>query len=263
MVVSSIADAGTASSGGDQPKVLRRLKVTSILNEDLGFANTLAKDRLAEARSHSRARVLTVYPGAWEEPKWTPAVRQGPGLLILAGTMLRHLGLDGRSGAELLSTGDLLRPWQGNESGLIEGGQARWQAIEPCRIAILDLGFARRVSPFPEIQMEIVVRAVRRSRHLAVNMAIVQQPKVETRVLMMLWLLADRYGTIGPDGARIPIDLSHSILGELVAARRPTVSAAMASIQRSGRARKVTGGWQLTGGPPGEMGGPTTHPGRN
>jgi hypothetical protein len=251
--VPSVVDESSASSFGDQPGVFHRLAVTSVLDEDLGLAKSLASDRLERARSLSRALVVTIRPGAWEEPKWPNPVRQGPGLLILAGMMLRHLGLGGRNCAELLSAGDLLRPWQGNESKLIEGGQARWQAIEPSRIAILDLGFARRISPFPEVHGEIAARAVRRSRHLALNMAIVQQPKVEMRVLMLLWLLADRCGKVEADGARIPLDLSHSILAELVAARRPTVSAAMASIQRSGKARKVTGGWQLTGDPPDEM----------
>ena len=247
------ADLRKAFPGRGQKRAFRPLRAVSVLEEDLELAGLVAENQLAAAKSRSRAAVVQVPRGTWQEPEWPPPVRQGLGLLILGGLMLRRLGLDGRCGAELVTKGDLLRPWQGEESRLIDGGQTEWRAIEPTRIAVLDIGFARRVSRFPEIYGEIAARAIRRSRHLTVNMAIVQQPKVETRLLMTLWHLADRCGTIDSGGSLVPIDLSHTILAELVAARRPTVSTAIASIQRAGKAKKLSEGWELRGGPPGEM----------
>ena len=143
MVVSSIADAGTASSGGDQPKVLCRLKATSILNEDLGSRHA-REDRSAEARSHSRGPGvdgLSGRLGGAEMGRWRCG--RGPGC---RSWRARCFGT-GPTGAPAPNAIDrrFAATLAGKRSGLIEGGQARWQAIEPCRIAILDLGFAMRV----------------------------------------------------------------------------------------------------------------------
>jgi hypothetical protein len=43
-------------------------------------------------------------------------MRDGIGLIVLRGRLIRRLGIDGRFGAELLGQGDVLRPWQGEDS---------------------------------------------------------------------------------------------------------------------------------------------------
>ncbi len=118
---------------------------------------------------------------------------------------------------------------------------------------MLDIGFASKMAAFPEIYAQIVARALRRSRQLAVSMAIVHQPKVNVRLHMMFWHLADRWGTMRSDGAFVPLPLTHALLAELVAARRPTVSASLGSLERSGKVIPVEGGWMLHGDPPGEL----------
>jgi hypothetical protein len=45
--------------------------------------------------------------------------------------------------------------------------------------------------------------------------------------------------------------LTHSILAELVAARRPTVTSALSELSRNGLVRSVPEGWLLCGPPPG------------
>jgi len=99
----------------------------------------------------------------------------------------------------------------------------------------------------------LVARCLRRSRSLAVNMAIVHHPRVETRVHMLLWHFADRWGTVRKDGVLLPVPLTHSLLADLVAAQRPTVSAAIGALQRDGSVERVDGGWLLHGSPPGEL----------
>jgi CRP/FNR family cyclic AMP-dependent transcriptional regulator len=85
-----------------------------------------------------------------------------------------------------------------------------------------------------------------------VNMAIVQQPKVEARLHMLLWHLADRWGTVTPDGVFLPVRLTQTILAALVAAQRPTVSAGLAALERDHRLARTSRGWLLHGAPPGE-----------
>jgi CRP/FNR family cyclic AMP-dependent transcriptional regulator len=56
------------------------------------------------------------------------------------------------------------------------------------------------------------------------NLAIVQQARVRIRVHMLFWHLASRWGYVGPEGTILPLPLTHDVLAQLVAARRPTVS---------------------------------------
>jgi CRP-like cAMP-binding protein len=93
-------------------------------------------------------------------------------------------------------------------------------------------------------------RVVRRSRRLAVNMAIVHQPRVDVRLRMFFWLLAERWGIRGPDGVRLPVPLTHALLGELVAARRQTVSKALGELAGQGLLGWNGEAWLLGGEPP-------------
>jgi CRP-like cAMP-binding protein len=84
-------------------------------------------------------------------------------------------------------------------------------------------------------------------------MAIVQQPRVETRLHMLLWHLADRSGTVSADGVTLPLRLTQGVLAALVAARRPTVSAALRALERDGKLTRTPQGWLLRGSPPGGL----------
>ena len=225
----------------------------SVLEEDPQLGATLDPRQLALARERCRAGLLRLTEGAWPEPQWPTEVREGPGLLVLDGLLLRRVGLNGRFGAELLADGDLLRPWQREDAIASIPRRSGWRILQSCRLAVLDLGFARRTAAFPSIQAEIVARALRRSRHLAVNMAIVHQRKVDVRLHMLLWHLADQWGTIHHGGASIAVRLTHSQLAEMVAARRPTVSAALGSLERADKVCATEDGWFLRGPPPGEL----------
>jgi hypothetical protein len=53
-----------------------------------------------------------------------------------------------------------------------------------------------------------------------------------------------------PDGVALPMTLSHRLLGQLVGARRPTVSTALGELAREGELeRRDDGTWLLTGAP--------------
>jgi CRP-like cAMP-binding protein len=238
------------------PRPHRANSSANILELDPELGQGLAPHRFALAVERAQASCMDLPRGHLQEVAWPGPVRLGPGLLMLDGLLLRRIELGGRWGAELLAGGDVLRPWDREDSLASVPRHTGWRVLERARIAVLDIDFARRIAAFPEIYSELISRALRRQRQLAVNIAIVHQPRVEVRVHMILWQLADRWGTVRPDGVLLPLRLTHTLLAELVAARRPTVSAAIATLERSGEISRPPEGWLLHGSPPGE---PYTH----
>jgi hypothetical protein len=178
----------------------------------------------------------------------------GLGILVLRGLLVRRVGIDGRFGAELLGEGDLLRPWQWESDSATLPLEMGWAVVEPARLALLDEDFVRRaVSAYPELASEFVGRAMQRARNLAVNMAIVHQARVDSRLQMLLWHLAGRWGRVRTEGTVVPFRLTHSLLADLVAARRPTVTSALSDLTRRGLIRSSGGEWILFGDPPREL----------
>lgn len=183
----------------------------------------------------------------------TPGLQSGGiGLLVLDGLLIRRVGIDERYGAELLGDGDLLRPWQARDSQLLPLTTA-WSVAEPAHLAVLDKDFVQHLSRYPELVCEFVSRAMQRARHLAVKMAIVNQPRVDARLHMLLWYLAGRWGRVRSDATVLPVRLTHSVLAQLVAARRPTVSSALSDLARRGLVLNQGDEWLLKGEAPGEL----------
>ena len=226
-----------------------------MLDEDPDLAALVPASRLEAARPASAASVLAVPDGPWQAVEAGERARQGYGLLVLGGVLVRRVGYDGRFGAELLGPGDLLRPWEpdGEASGTLPF-ETSWRVMSPARLAVLDLDWATRMAPFPQVGALLAGRALGRSRRLATSMAIVQMPRLEDRLWMLFWELADRYGRVHPDGVHVDLPLTHELLSHLAAARRPSVSGALARLAEQGRVRRAGRAWVLMGGPP-EAGG--------
>ena len=80
-------------------------------------------------------------------------------------------------------------------------------------MAVLDSEFAAtRDAAIPRSCPRWSAARCRRSRHIATNMAIVQQPRIDLRLHMLFWELADRWGTVRQDGVHVPLYLTHSML---------------------------------------------------
>jgi hypothetical protein len=187
---------------------------------------------------------------------------EGFGFLALNGLILRRTGVEGRFGAELLGEGDLLRPWQDRYDSPALALEIGWSVLEPARLAVLDEQFVQRVAAYPELGPAMVERVMRRARNLVVNMAIVHQARVDVRLHMLLWHLAGRWGRVRSEGTVLRMRLTHAVLADLVAARRPTVTSAIAELVRSGLVRSSGDEWVLLKEPPGELtrlGGSASH----
>ncbi|MBS1860556.1 MAG: Crp/Fnr family transcriptional regulator [Actinobacteria bacterium] len=221
-------------STGEDDRVVRVLEV----DPDLG--ERVEADVRSRAFAAATARVERLAEGPWDPPR-----EQGFGLLVLSGFIVRRVGRQERYGAELLGPGDLLRPWQAPGRLASQPFEASWQTIAPAELAVLDDAFVRRVAPYPQIATRLVDRVMVRSRHLALELAILQQRRVEDRLLMLLWLLAERWGYVTRSGVRVAAPLTHALLAELVAARRPSVSTALTKLVRSGQVIRVGSEWVL------------------
>jgi CRP-like cAMP-binding protein len=81
-------------------------------------------------------------------------------------------------------------------------------------------------------------------------MAVAQQPRLDVRLWMLIWDLADRYGRVRADGVHVELPLTHEILSHLAGARRPSVSAALTRLAADGRVTRQGHRWILSGEPP-------------
>jgi CRP/FNR family cyclic AMP-dependent transcriptional regulator len=195
---------------------------------------------------------LRLAPGSWEVER-SVAPDGTIGLLVLSGLMVRRVGIDGRTGAELLGEGDLLRPWQLELDDSTLPLKTSWSVVEPTRIAVLDETFMAKAARYPELVGALLALAIERSRNFAVQLAIIHQARVDIRLRMLLWHFASRWGRVRPDGTVLPLRLTHAVLADLVAARRPTVTSALTRLSKLGLVRFDGEVWVLSGGPPGEL----------
>ena len=76
--------------------------------------------------------------------------------------------------------------------------------------------------------------------------AISCQPQLEVRLVLLLWHLAARWGRVEPTGIRLWLPLTHRLLGQLVAAERPSISHALRGSPKRDRHRHA-GDWHLHG----------------
>ena len=223
-----------------------------ILREDPELGEVVALSEREQALNECVARTVRIPRGRWTVD-WESTIREGIGLLVLDGLLLRRVGVGGRFGAELLGEGDVIRPWQGEDSGSSHSRSTGWRVLEPTRVAVLDVHAAQRMAAYPELTGRLVGRALGRARNLVINMAIVHQARVNVRIEMLLWHLADRWGRVRSEDVLLPLHLTHAVLADLVAARRPTVTTALSDLSRDGRVRAARRGWLLFGDPPGEL----------
>jgi CRP-like cAMP-binding protein len=224
-----------------------------VLELDPGLAEGVPEELRQRAVSECLAKEMALPMGRWRGAPLVNGHAGGIGLLVLEGLLVRRVGIDGRFGAELLGEGDLLRPWEGEDELPTLPMTTAWRVLEPARVAVLDEGFAAHLADYPQLAGRLIGRAVGRSRNMAVNMAIVHQARVDARLHMLFWHLAARWGKVGSGGVTVSLRLTHAVLAELVAARRPTVTSALTALARRDLVRSTVAGWVLGGEPPGEL----------
>jgi CRP-like cAMP-binding protein len=205
-------------------------------DDDLAAAFDL-RMRLA-ARQVITAAVIEMQVGECDLDPWFTTTHRGPGLLVLDGVLAIDARVGDRTATELAGTGDLLQPHVRSPEDILEH-VASWRTLQTARLAVLDAAFAERARPWPQISEELLRRVGRRAADLDVLRAIASQPRLEVRLVLVLWHFARRWGRVEHSGIHLCLPLTHRLLGQIVGAERPSVSHALARLARTGL---VTGG---------------------
>jgi CRP/FNR family cyclic AMP-dependent transcriptional regulator len=186
-------------------------------------------------------RVLVVPRRDLPDGQWSPDTLLGDSArpfaaLVLRGLVTHDVILAGRSSANLLGPGDLFRPWRSADTSL--PCDARWTATGGAAIALLDERFTAAARRWPGLSAVVYERLAGQLDDAAVRAAIVALPRVEERILALFWQLADRWGVVRPDCVLVRLALTHALIGQLVGARRPTVSLALQALTEEGLLRR-------------------------
>ena len=223
-------------------------QTVSVLEADPDLRAGLPEHELGAAHRRAMAAVIELARPDWDpkpigeqaEPGWL-------GLFVVEGLMIRRVTVGKRAACELFGPGDLLRPWDTDGEYDPLPIKVDWLVLKPARLAVLDTAFVLRTARWPSINSRIVSRVVLRARYLALSQAVMHLPRAHPRLLILFWLLAERWGTVGRDGVHVTLPLTHEVLCMLIGAQRPTVTIAL---QRLARAelltRESTDRWLLT-----------------
>jgi CRP/FNR family transcriptional regulator, cyclic AMP receptor protein len=227
-------------------------RTIALLDLDPDLGADLERERLARAGAALQVHVLRLRRGEWAGGELSSIAHQNVGLLLVDGVIAREVVLEDTVSTELLGAGDLIRPWTGHGDPHLLEQRVRWQVLADARLAVLGRAFGAAVTRYPEISGALLDRACMRAQRLATMQAIAHLNPVDRRLISLFWHLAERWGRMTAEGVVVPLTLSHRLLGELVGARRPTVSTALAALERDGKLlRRSDATWLVTGEPPG------------
>ncbi len=217
-----------------------------LLDLDTDLAEELELRMRLSARQHATARILHADTGECDLSSWFTAVGDGPGVMIIDGLLALDTCVAGRTICELLGPGDLLQPPAELEDDMVDR-ESSWHALTPTRLVLLDGAFVERVHSWPQLLRTLFRRSERRVADAGTLRAIACQPKLEVRLVLLLWHLAARWGRVEPTGIRLTLPLTHRLLGQLVAAERPSISHALSRLSHAGLVSGSAGDWHLHG----------------
>jgi CRP/FNR family transcriptional regulator, cyclic AMP receptor protein len=219
------------------------MKTVSLLRADPGLADGMPEGMREAAEGILRAPLVAV-----ADEGAPPKLRGTTALLITEGMLLRRLILGKGRSVELLARGDVLFPGLEDAASFVTPS---WKVVDPVRVAAIDLSVGAPIWRWPRICTALTMRALERSRTLAVQAAIMSVVGVEERLHLLLWTLAERWGRVTPEGVVLDLKLHQQVLAEMVGARRPTVSMALGRLCDRGLLTSPDPGcWVLNGPPP-------------
>lgn len=206
-----------------------------LLEADPDLTSGLAADDALHAGRHSLTRVIAVRRRHWTPQQISSAARPGwLGLYLLSGLLVRRTRVGSRDAGELLAPGDLFRPWDEEQGYEPLPVHTDWLVLSPARLAVLDHHFAARMAPWPAVGASLTARLSNRVRQQAALQAVSHLPRADTRLLLTFWILAERLGTVRPDGVIVRLPLTHSVLATLIGSHRPTVTIALRGLAEEG-----------------------------
>jgi len=230
---------------GEEPPV-------RLIDEDPDLFASLPPRGQLDARARAIATVVRLERGPWSADVTEICNHDSClGLLVLDGLLIHSVVVVNEPRSEILGPGDVLRPWQQLTEVASVPFAAHWQVVHTARVAVLDNRFLAFAARWPKLISAIVQRTVRRSHWLSLQLAITDLRRVDDRLMLFFWHLADRWGRVGPDGVTVALPVTHDVLAQLVCAQRPTVTSALKRLSDQGQIRRRSDKkWLLAPDPP-------------
>jgi CRP/FNR family transcriptional regulator, cyclic AMP receptor protein len=217
-----------------------------ILDARLDLSRHLTADEREELGSFSLP-VVTIEPGLVDLNALF-GERRAFGATVLDGIVMSSQQIGEQTGIQLLGPGDLLGPVSDLSPGWLSDVEVRVPAS--MRLALLGNELLAAAFRWPRIVQGLYACLGDQLQRLTSQLVICQLPRVDERVLAMMWLLAESWGQVTSAGVRLPLALTHETLGALVGARRPTITLALRKLTREGSILHQDTGWLLLELPP-------------
>jgi hypothetical protein len=168
--------------------------------------------------------------------------------ILLDGMLLHRLRVGVQPALRLLGPGDVISLSSSQRTLLLTGSDYRVAACTRLGLLGDELLVAARRWPLliPGLQALPAAQVER----LTAQLVICQLPRVDQRLLALMWLLAESWGRVTSVGTTLPLSLTHDVLGELVGARRSTVTLALGELSERGAIVRQDLGWLLLEAPP-------------
>jgi hypothetical protein len=181
-------------------------------------------------------QVVSVPEGHWAWEQMLPAPPGVVGFVICSGILIRRARVHDASSVELLGAGDVIMPWADeHDSTLGFDVSVGWHVLAQGRLALIDFPLLVKSAPWPEISRALLTRAIMHARWLATLHAAAGHTRVEDRLWLVLWQIAERWGKATSDGVTLTMQgLTHDMIASLVAASRPSVTKAFGDLRDRG-----------------------------
>jgi CRP/FNR family transcriptional regulator, cyclic AMP receptor protein len=232
------AQIAARDDAGARPTLMlrRRPRVVRLLELEPRIAGGLTGRALDTARKQVVVPYVDAPAGVWRPE---PGSGRPLAVLVVEGKLLLSAGPGDSGDLSLIGPGDLV------DIRSLEGG-AQTRVIEPARLALLDGRFQLAARAWPQLVAGLAAAMFDSALEHRRLTAAMKLPRVEERLLSYMSLLITRWGKVRPDGLVVSLPVTHQTLGRLVGARRPTVTLALAALDREGLLRRLAlGRWWM------------------